>query len=82
MTHELGHYFGLNHLWGLHNGCRHDDGVEDTPNQERPYDECPEFLQSSCGSFEKSINFMDFANDKCLLFFPVGQIDIMRQTLE
>jgi len=82
LTHELGHYFGLNHLWGLQNGCGNDDGIEDTPIQERPYVGCPEFPQLSCGSFDMHMNFMDFSNDECLLFFTKGQVEIMRQTLE
>lgn len=82
LTHELGHYFGLNHLWGLQTGCGNDDGIEDTPKQERPYEGCPDFPQQSCGSFDMHMNFMDFANDECLLFFTNGQVDIMRQTLE
>lgn len=82
LTHELGHYFGLNHLWGLQNGCGNDDGIEDTPTQERPYSGCPEFPQLSCGSFDMHMNFMDFADDECLLFFTNGQVEIMRQTLE
>jgi len=82
LTHELGHYFGLNHVWGLQNGCSNDDGIDDTPTQERPYGGCPEFPQQSCGSFDMHMNFMDFANDECLLFFTNGQVNIMRQTLD
>jgi len=81
MTHELGHYFGLNHLWGKENGCDNDDGIEDTPIQEGPYIDCLEFPQLSCESFDMHMNFMDFSNDECLLFFTQGQVEIMQQTL-
>lgn len=83
LTHELGHYFGLNHLWGASQGCGNDDdGIEDTPEQEAPYIDCPEFPQVTCGSADMFMNFMDFTNDDCLLFFSQQQVDVMRTTLE
>lgn len=34
LTHEIGHYFNLYHIWGDDNGaCSGSDRVEDTPNQ-------------------------------------------------
>ncbi len=83
LTHELGHYFGLNHLWGTSKGCGNDDdGIEDTPEQEAPYSDCPEFPQVTCGSADMFMNFMDFTNDDCLLFFSQEQVNVMRTTLE
>ncbi len=82
MTHELGHYFGLTHLWGRNNGCgTDDDGLDDTPEQERPYSGCEIFPQVSCGSVDMNMNFMDFSNDTCLLFFTKGQVKLMRSVL-
>jgi len=82
LTHELGHYFGLTHLWGRNNGCgTDDDGLEDTPEQERPYSGCKIFPQVSCGSVDMNMNFMDFSNDTCLLFFTKGQVKLMRSVL-
>lgn len=40
LTHEIGHYLGLDHVWGgtndndSPNNCQADDGIEDTPNCE------------------------------------------------
>lgn len=83
LTHELGHYFGLNHLWGSSQGCGNsDDGIEDTPEQKAPYIDCPEFPQVTCGSADMFMNFMDFTNDDCLLFFSREQVNVMRTTLE
>lgn len=83
LTHELGHYFGLNHLWGSNRGCGNDDdGIEDTPEQANPYIDCPKFPQVTCGSSDMFMNFMDFTNDECLLFFSMQQVDVMRSTLE
>ena len=42
LTHELGHYFGLYHIWGTGSeGCNSDDMVDDTPLQESFYLGCP-----------------------------------------
>lgn len=82
LTHELGHYFGLNHLWGSQRSCNNDDEIEDTPVQESPYIDCPEFPQVTCGSADMHMNFMDFTNDECLLFFTKGQVEVMRMILE
>lgn len=83
LTHELGHYFGLNHLWGSIQTCGNDDdGIKDTPEQEAPYNDCPEFPQVTCGSADMFMNFMDFTNDECLLFFTKEQVGVMRLTLE
>jgi len=82
LTHELGHYFGLIHLWGRDNGCgTDDDGIVDTPEQERPYSGCKIFPQVSCGSVDMNMNFMDFSNDTCLLFFTNNQVQLMRDVL-
>lgn len=82
LTHELGHYFGLLHIWGLGNGgCQEDDGIDDTPLQERPYIGCPAYPQYSCGSSDMFMNYMDYTDDRCLALFTRGQIDQMQAIL-
>jgi hypothetical protein len=75
LTHELGHYFDLYHLWGPETGCFNDDFVEDTPPQENGYDSCPPHPQVSCGSPDMFMNFMDFVYDGCMAMFTQGQRD-------
>jgi len=82
LTHELGHYFGLSHLWGSDIGCDEGDGIEDTPQQDGPYINCPDFPQVSCGSADMHNNFMEFTDDECLLFFTRGQVQRMNLVLE
>jgi len=77
VTHELGHYFLLDHIWGYGEngtGCQVDDSVADTPNQEDANEECPGFNTSSCGSRDLHMNYMDYTNDECMYMFSAGQI--------
>lgn len=71
-THEVGHYFNLKHIWG-ERGCEVDDLVADTPQQEEEYRGCPIHPFSSCGSPDMFMNFMNYTDDECLLFFTKGQ---------
>jgi len=72
LTHEVGHYFNLKHVWG-NSGCDTDDLVEDTPPQEDFHLGCPLFPSSSCGSPDFFFNFMDYSDDECLTMFTYGQ---------
>eukprot|EP01084_Bolivina_argentea_P242835 407251_1 len=42
-THEVGHWSGLKHIWGLKDiSCDHDDSIDDTPNMAETYkNKCP-----------------------------------------
>jgi len=72
-THEVGHYFNLQHIWGSSTDCSSDDGVDDTPEQETNYRGCPTYPMSSCGSNDMFMNFMDYSDDACLAMFTEGQ---------
>ena len=71
LTHELGHYLLLDHIWG--SGCGQDDGVADTPDAEQEYYACPNLGASSCGSTDMHMNYMDYTNDACMYVFSAGQ---------
>ncbi|MDX1477949.1 MAG: zinc metalloprotease [Saprospiraceae bacterium] len=81
LTHELGHYFGLLHLWGTTADCSDDDLVADTPQQAGPYSGCPSHPQHSCGSDDMFMNFMALTDDRCLAFFTAGQVARMQAAL-
>ncbi len=85
-VHEVGHYLGMPHIWGLDDangnpiGCSSDDGISDTPNAQYSYFGCPA-QGSSCGSNDMYMNFMDYTDDDCMNLFTQGQKNVMRGIL-
>lgn len=88
LTHEIGHYLGLRHIWGDGN-CDKDDFVDDTP----PADDDNGGLESPCtfpnpdDTFvcemdEMFQNFMDYTDDICMNLFTLGQKSRMRTVME
>lgn len=75
LTHELGHYLGLSHIWG--GGCGQDDGIADTPNQSSSYGGCPGNTEASCGSTDMHMNYMDYVFDQCMYMFSADQVGVM-----
>lgn len=80
ITHEVGHWLGLKHLWGNIGGCVDDDGIEDTPMQSGPSAGC-DLTRNSCGNLNMVQNFMDLSSDDCLNLFTKGQVKQMRKNL-
>lgn len=94
ITHEVGHYLGLRHIWGDGTlailgipDCEADDGVEDTPNQglssqfvcDPDNNGCNEGAGDMPDMWE---NFMDYSKEDCQNSFTIGQIELMRSALE
>ncbi|MDO9553249.1 M43 family zinc metalloprotease [Rhodonellum sp.] len=81
-THEVGHFFGLRHIWG-DGDCSVDDFVADTPLQGSPNNSCrldnPRF---SCDRRDMAENYMDYTPDACMNIFTVGQVARMNVVLE
>ncbi len=71
LTHEVGHWLGLLHLWG-DGGCDSDDHCNDTPSCSGPNFGCPD-NRYSCGEEEKIGNFMDYIHDACMTSFSPDQ---------
>jgi hypothetical protein len=89
-THEIGHYFGLDHPWGSDgsncNTTANSDGVADTPATNNPYYNCPTFPSNTnaCTTTNNGsmfMNYMDYVDDACMAFFTAGQKAIMQNTL-
>lgn len=83
MTHEMGHYFNLDHTWGPTDisflpFCGDDDHVEDTPPQSNANYYCPIFPRPSCGNTsDMYMSYMDYVDDPCMNMFSKGQVERM-----
>ena len=85
-THEMGHYFNLEHLWGPDESeCEEGDGVADTPVQfEATYDCASYPLKDECSPTDNGIlffNYMDYVDDECMYMFTEGQKKRMNASL-
>jgi hypothetical protein len=94
-THEFGHFFNLNHIWGDDNDrnpacnaateCAGTDNVADTPNQGGPNAGTPTFPLTDCCTTASPgvmfMNYMDYVDDRAMVMFSQGQVDRMIATL-
>ena len=84
-THEVGHWFNLEHTWGPSNeSCSEDDGVADTPLQFTSNTDCPSSPNFSCGNEplgDMHMNYMEYTVDRCQNLFTRGQRERMRSAL-
>jgi hypothetical protein len=85
LTHEIGHWLNLFHIWGDDDGeCTGSDQVDDTPNQGDANVQCPAFPQLSCKNGPNGsmfMNYMDYSDDACMFMFTAGQVTRMEATL-
>lgn len=72
LTHEMGHYLNLRHIWG-DGGCGASDFVDDTPDANGSNGGCPNIGKVSCGTADLHMNYMDYTNDACMYMFTEGQ---------
>ncbi len=78
LTHEVGHWLGLRHIWG-DGDCLVDDFCEDTPQSNEPNYTCAEHF--SCGTLDMIENYMDYTEDQCMNIFTQDQKERMLQVL-
>ncbi len=83
LTHEIGHYLNLHHIWGDDgNSCTGSDYVQDTPNQASENYGCPTHPSVSCNNDGDMFqNYMDYTNDICMNLFTLGQVERMRAAI-
>jgi hypothetical protein len=82
LTHEIGHYFGLRHIWGDANSCAATDYVNDTPPQVGFTSGCPSHPQVQCTTNKMFQNYMDYSNDVCMNLFTAGQFGRVETVLQ
>ncbi len=96
-THEVGHYFGLRHIWGDgatfgSNNCQGDDGIQDTPNANNQSDFDCDTTKNTCLDTNLSWttldmpdlveNYMDYSSETCMNMFTQEQTNWMITTLQ
>jgi Pregnancy-associated plasma protein-A len=85
LTHEIGHWFNLLHIWGDDDqGCGGSDSIEDTPNQAGANFGEPTFPHRTCGNGPNGdmfMNFMDYTDDIAMQMFTAGQVERMGAAL-
>ena len=87
LTHELGHYFNLEHTFA---GCGESncavynvnnpngDGVCDTPELNVENYDCPAAGDvMGCSNYALTMNYMDYVDDACMYMFTAGQAERM-----
>ncbi|GGH45176.1 hypothetical protein IA57_03765 [Mangrovimonas yunxiaonensis] len=76
LTHEVGHWLGLRHIWG-DGGCTIDDFCADTPAAAGSNFGCPTGADSCAfGNTDPDMieNYMDYTDDGCMHTFTADQV--------
>ncbi|HNP32170.1 MAG TPA: zinc-dependent metalloprotease [Flavobacterium sp.] len=77
LTHELGHYFNLDHTFAGCDGANcatSGDRVCDTPALDTENYDCPAAGDvMGCTTYALTMNYMDYVNDACMYMFTAGQ---------
>ncbi|ASW75787.1 T9SS C-terminal target domain-containing protein [Chryseobacterium piperi] len=75
MTHEVGHFLGLRHIWG--DAACGNDFCDDTPTAHTSNYVCNPAIASCTNPsvFEMVQNYMDYTNDTCMNIFTINQKD-------
>lgn len=82
LTHELGHYLNLEHIWG--DATCGNDFVADTPLHNTSNGGCPAISHlSTCTGTprELTMNYMDYTYDSCMYMLTAGQATRMQSHL-
>lgn len=88
LTHELGHFFNLWHIWGNSSAtsgtCSDDDDIDDTPKQKIASTDCSGYPAANfdectpAGNGVMYMNYMDYSGDDCTRMFTKKQAARMK----
>jgi hypothetical protein len=73
MTHEVGHWLGLRHIWG--DAPCGDDFCADTPVHHDNNFGCPSVVNCDANGNEMVENYMDYTDDLCMNVYTQNQKD-------
>lgn len=84
LTHEVGHWIGLRHIWGDTSACTNDDYCADTPDSSASNGGCPTIDRCPSDGLGPDMveNYMDYTNDACMNIFTNDQVGRMLTALE
>src|SRR5690554_4704810 len=84
LTHEMGHWIGLRHIWGDTTSCSNDDYCADTPDSTTSNGGCPNIDRCPNDGLGRDMveNYMDYTNDACMNIFTNDQVSRMLTVLE
>jgi len=80
-THEIGHCFGLIHIWGDSSSCTvnatdsNKDYCIDTPAASEEHYDCAQIYNTcpAAAGNDMTQNYMDYSNDSCMNIFTMNQ---------
>jgi hypothetical protein len=91
LTHEVGHWLDLVHIWG-DGDCSVDDFIADTPTQNGAtpplsvpnctYPDDNSCIDPGTDFPDMFQNYMDYTDDACMNLFTLGQKQVMRNLFE
>ncbi len=75
LTHEVGHWLGLRHIWGDTAACTNDDFCADTPDATDSNYNCPTIDSCPVDGLGNDMveNYMDYTDDTCMDTFTADQ---------
>lgn len=80
LTHELGHWIGLRHIWGDSN-CGN-DFCADTPQSTTSNFGCSTGQTTCDGNLDMVENYMDYSDDACMNIFTFDQVNRILTVIE
>ena len=83
-THEIGHCFGLRHIWGDSDTCSGDDYCADTPQANTAHYGCESGSDTCTADPGNDMveNYMDYSDDSCMNIFTVNQKDRIQAVMQ
>lgn len=85
-VHEVGHFFGMRHIWGDAASCLNNDFIKDTPGQTAKSNFNCNLNVNTCKDVPKDMpdmveNYMDYSAESCQNSYTKEQVRVMRNAI-